>query len=290
MSNMVSPKTTHRYITTSQGRLYIAETGKEHPDCLVFLHGWPEDWTAWQTVLTLAGETHHAVAFNLPGIGKSSAVAQSGEKAVIADILHEAIQQLGCNNYIVIGHDIGAMVAFAYLRKFSHELSGAVLLGAAVPGIAPWEAVVQNPYIWHFAFHAVPKLPEKLVSGNQRVYFDYFFDALAHHPANMGTAARERYAAAYGSSTALSTGFNWYRAFTQDASTNEVAVKIDTPLLYLRGEFDAGDMNEYVDGLHKAGVVNVAASHVAKSKHFIAEENPAGLWKEIAAFASKVVA
>jgi hypothetical protein len=37
--------------------------------------------------------------------------------------------------------------------------------------------VLANPYIWHFAFHAIPGLPERLVQGNQRAYFDYFFDA-----------------------------------------------------------------------------------------------------------------
>jgi hypothetical protein len=35
--------------------------------------------------------------------------------------------------------------------------------------VAPWEEVKRNPYIWHFAFFAIPELPEKAFSGKQDV-------------------------------------------------------------------------------------------------------------------------
>ena len=42
------------------------------------------------------------------------------------------------------------------------------------PGVEPWTKVQANPYIWHFAFHSIPVLPETLVAGRERPYFDYF--------------------------------------------------------------------------------------------------------------------
>ena len=59
------------------------------------------------------------------------------------------------------------------------DLARAVFMDTVVPGVPPWQQVLANPYIWHFAFHAIPDLPERLVQGNQRAYFDYFFDALS---------------------------------------------------------------------------------------------------------------
>jgi hypothetical protein len=33
-------------------------------------------------------------------------------------------------------------------------------------------------YLWHFAMHAIPALPELLTKGRQGPYFDYFFDTI----------------------------------------------------------------------------------------------------------------
>ena len=66
-----------------------------------------------------------------------------------------------------------------------------------IPGIDPWEQVLRNPYLWHFAFHSIPELPELLVQGHQ-----------------------SEYAKAYATDSALPAGLNWYRTFPQDAATN----------------------------------------------------------------------
>ena len=38
-------------------------------------------------------------------------------------------------------------------------------LQVAVPGVAPWEEFVREPYLWHFALHSVADLPELAVRG-----------------------------------------------------------------------------------------------------------------------------
>lgn len=52
-------------------------------------------------------------------------------------------------------------------------------MNTVIPGVAPWSRLVAEPRIWHFAFHSIPQLPELLVSGRERAYFDYFYDLLA---------------------------------------------------------------------------------------------------------------
>ena len=50
---------------------------------------------------------------------------------------------------------------------------------------------------------------------------------------------------------------------------------VDTPVLYLRGEKDPGlAVERYVDGLRRAGLRNVAGKVIAKSGHFVADEQP----------------
>ena len=282
---MAKPALTHQTITVGDCSLHVVETGHDHSDSIVFLHGWPEDWIEWRRIMELAGRTHHIVALDLPGIGESHGALPGGEKAAIADTLHQAVQILGLKNHTIVGHDAGAMVTYAYLRKFSSELKNVVLMSSVIPGVEPWSKVLSNPYIWHFAFHNTPRLPEALVMGNQRVYFDHFFDILTKDPSAIDDPARDHYASAYGSPEALHTGFEWYRAFGKDAEINRRdTTKIDVHLLYLRGEFEGGDIDEYVNGFHRAGVSSVAKARIPGSGHFTPEENPEAVWAEIAGF------
>lgn len=92
------------------------------------------------------------------------------------------IQALDLTRLTLAGHDIGGQVTYAYLSQLKEELERAVILDVAVPGVAPWSEVLRNPHIWHFAFHGLPDLPERFVEGRQRLYFDFFYEALAAHP------------------------------------------------------------------------------------------------------------
>lgn len=105
------------------------------------------------------------------------------------------------------------MVTYAMLRYFPDRLSSAVIVGTVIPGVDPWEEVRRNPYIWHFAFYAVPRLPEILADGRQSPLFNYFYDTLCHRKNAIAEEKRDLYVRAYENPASLSTGFDWYRAF-----------------------------------------------------------------------------
>ena len=282
---MAPSELTYHHLPVGESSLHIVEAGQEHPLSLILLHGWPEDWIEWLPVMQQALKTHHVVALDLPGVGESHGAVPGGEKTVLAETIHQAVQVLGLDPYVLVGHDAGAMVVYAYLRKFPAEIKAAVLLSSVIPGVEPWSKVLANPFIWHFAFHRTPKLPEMLVMGKQRMYFDHFFDLLTKDPSTIDDVARTHYASAYGSVQALQAGFDWYRAFSKDAQANSLeTATIDTPLLYLRGEFESGDIDEYVNGFHTVGISSVTSARIPGSGHFTPEENPEAVWAEIARF------
>jgi pimeloyl-ACP methyl ester carboxylesterase len=275
----------HQHVTIRDSSLHVVEAGRRSSESIVFLHGWPEDWMEWRSVINLAMQNYHIIALDLPGIGESLEAIPNGEKTAIAEMVHEVIKTLELNTYTIVGHDAGAMVSYAYLRKYSAELKAAVLISSVIPGVEPWSKVMANPYVWHFRFHSIPKLPETLVMGNQRVYFDYFFNTLLKDPLRISDSTRDHYASAYRSNKALQTGFEWYRTFPKDAETNRKdTITTNTPLLYLRGEFEGGDIREYVSGFQKAGITSVTSASVPGSGHFLPEENPEAVWANIARF------
>src|SRR5262249_55036398 len=118
----------------------------------------------------------------------------------------------------------------------------------------------------------------------ERSYFDFFFDVLAHNKAALCNEMRDAYAADYKRPEALKAGFDWYRGFAQDEKDNAGAKPINVPLLYVRGEYERGDIQKYIDGFKCAGVTRVQSAIIPDAGHFTADENPAALASRLRAF------
>ncbi|MEO3875282.1 hypothetical protein ABGB18_41400 [Nonomuraea sp. B12E4] len=106
------------------------------------------------------------------------------------------------------------------------------------------------------------------------------------HPDHLIPEARQKdYAAAYATPTALTAGFDLYRALPADSEHNRKLKACTTPLLYLRGAYGIGkattNLSTYRDGLAAAGNQAVTAALVPDSVHYLPEENPAGTWQAI---------
>jgi pimeloyl-ACP methyl ester carboxylesterase len=276
----------HRLVTAGGAPVHVVEAGDPGAPPFLFLHGWPESWSAWQPVMELAAGQARAVALDLPGIGRSAGHPAGGSKRELAAVVHELAGRLGLEGLTLVGQDVGGMIAYAYARAFP-GLARAVIMDVVVPGVPPWEEVLRNPYIWHFAFHAIPGLPERLVQGHQAEYFDFFFDVLAADAGRITPAMRAASAQAYAADDALAAGFGWYRAFAQDAADNaRSGPDVTAPVLYLRGEHESGRLADYVSGLRAAGLTRLSSGLVPGAGHFSQEEAPAATWRLIADFAA----
>lgn len=285
---MVERAIRHRQETVDGLTLHVAEAGDPAAATrLLCLHGWPESWAAFEAVMTLLQDDAHVVAIDLPGIGESVTPPASGDKRAIAGSVRGLIERTGLAGATLVGHDVGGMVAHALLRRHPGVVARAVVMNTAIPGIAPWDDVVANPHIWHFAFHAVPELPETLVAGHEVEYFAWFQQALSARPD--GTRARaRRHAGAYARASALRAGFDWYRAFEQDARDSREAHgrRVGTPVLYLRGAEERGiALDRYVDGLRESGLADVRGERIPDSGHFAPEEQPRAVAAALMAFA-----
>jgi pimeloyl-ACP methyl ester carboxylesterase len=255
---------------------------------LLLLHGWPLSSAIYEGVLEELGRDFYALAPDLPEVGDSSGAPASAEKHVLADIMLKAAETLHAHSIVVAGFDVGGMIAFSAAREHGNRITGAVVANTVIPGLEPWSKVIADPRIWHFAFHSIPALPETLVAGRQRPYFNFFFDFLAANPKAVTEELRNQLARAYARPEALKAGFDWYRAFEKDAARNCAQTRIDTPLLYLRGDADARDANEYVAGLRTAGVVNIECEVVRNSGEYLPIEAPREFCDKLRAFQAAI--
>ncbi|HTN62276.1 MAG TPA: alpha/beta hydrolase [Devosia sp.] len=226
---------------------------------------------------------------DLPGIGDSIGTPAAAEKTVLADIVLKAAEELDAKDIVVAGFDVGGMIAFAAARDHGSRIRGAVVANTVLPGIDPWAKVISNPHIWHFAFHNIPDLPEILVTGHERQYFDFFTDFLAGKKEAVTEAHRIAFANAYGRPQALKVGFDWYRALEADAKTNMRRKQITTPVLYLRGDADGRGIEDYVAGLKAIGVETLAGKVIKGAGEFLSLEAPEAFVQVVRDFAKSTV-
>jgi pimeloyl-ACP methyl ester carboxylesterase len=251
---------------------------------IVLLHGWPQSRRLFDRVIDQLATDFFTIAFDLPEIGDSRGAPHSAEKTVLADVVLHAAEKAGAKSILIAGLDVGGMIAFAAARDHARRIVGAVVMNTVIPGLDPWARLLSEPQIWHFAFHQIPQLPERLVNGRERAYFDFFYDVLSGYPDALPEEHRAAYTQAYLRPEALRAGFDWYRAMEADARRNAVAKRMTTPILYLRGDADGRSVGDYVRGLRAAGAQRVSKLVIPHSGEFTPVDAPDALARALRDF------
>src|SRR5215475_1951870 len=140
------------YMEIEKTKLHVVQGGTGQRT-VVMIHGNAGDVHDFEYgVAELLSKSYRVIGFDRPGHGKSA--RPGGKAASVEDqarMLHEALQNLGVNNAILLGHSWGASLALCYALKYPAETAGLVLLApAAFPGADPnpvLRAVVKSPLI-----------------------------------------------------------------------------------------------------------------------------------------------
>src|SRR5215831_7797650 len=148
-----------------------------HGPTVILLHGYTQTSRMWRPLIPQLAEKFTVIAPDLPGIGDSDIPADGLDMKNAAIRIHALAKSLGVEKARVVGHDIGLMVAYAYAAQFPAETEKLVLMDAFLPGVEGWEAIYNNPGLWHFRFNG--PTPEALVQGRERTYFEHFWNDFA---------------------------------------------------------------------------------------------------------------
>jgi len=118
-----------RFIEVDGVRLHYVERGEGPP--LVLLHGngtMIQDYEL-SGLLNMAAARYRVIAFDRPGYGYSSRPRGTIWNPVAqAHLLHKALQQLGVEKPIVLGHSWGTLVAVALGLEYPGDVRSLVLL------------------------------------------------------------------------------------------------------------------------------------------------------------------
>src|ERR1700739_1504562 len=226
----------------------------------------------WRPLMPSLAERFTVIAPDLPGIGDSAIPADGLDMKAAAVRIHALVHSLGLQKAEVVGHDIGLMVAYAYAAMYPAETTKLVVMDAFLPGVAGWEAVYNNPGIWHFRFNG--PTPEALVRGRERIYFDYFWnDFAADKTHSIPETDRVAYAWGYARPGRMRAGWAYFVSFQQAAKdfAQLSQTKLKFPVLVIGGEKSLG---EPLGQQTKLVATNVTVVVLKNTGHWVLEENP----------------
>jgi len=277
-------------------RLHYARAGGGK--LILFAHGFPEFWYAWRKQLAEFGRDHLAVAPDLRGYNLSSkpaGVAQYEMPHLVAD-LRGLARHLGHEKFILVGHDWGGVLAWAYALYHPEDLEKLVIINAPHPAVflrelrhnpaqrraSMYMLLFRSPVAewvlsaFHFAF-----LEKTVVRpGLQQGYFS--------------EEDRAAYLEAWSQPGALTGGLNYYRASRVSRRKKSPAhsprlpfdlptLTVTMPTLVLWGERDKYLLTGNLRGLEEY-VPRLTLRRFPDASHWIIHEQPGEVNQCIRAF------
>ncbi|WP_223516002.1 alpha/beta fold hydrolase [Pseudomonas sp. GL-B-19] len=256
-------------ITVEGVKIHVRVGGKG--PAVVMLHGFGDTGDMWAPLAADLAKDHTVVVPDLRGLGLSSIPDNGYDKKTQAGDIRGVLAALGIEHSVVIGHDIGTMVAFAYASRYPQLTDRLVVMDAPVPGIPPWNDIVRSPMLWHFDFGGPDA--ERLVAGRERIYLDRFWNEFAGDRSKIDEATRQHYANLYARPGVMHAAFAQFGSIRQDAVDNEASMKtrLTMPVLAIGGEKSFG-ANEAI--VMRNAADNVTEVVIPGAGHWLMEEAP----------------
>lgn len=274
---------TNHHADVDGTRLHYVQGGSGEP--LVLLGGWPQTWWQWRKVLPALAARYRVIAVDLRGMGGSAKPAAGYDKKTLARDVHALLGRLGIDSAHLVGHDIGAMVAYAYAANHPGATRKIALLDVSHPEES-WARMTLLPqqgqrHKWWFAFNQVHGLPEQLLAGRFHLLLDWLFENATADPASVDAHAREVYARAYDAPEAVRAANDWYRTFTRDIADLATYAPVTAPILALGGEYS--NYESLVAAVPALGT-DTRVVRVDGSGHYLPEERPEVVVEELTRF------
>ena len=266
----------HHDLDACDVALHVAEAGSG--PLMVLLSGWPQTWWSWHKVMPGLAEHFRVLAVDLPGLGGSEAPASGYDTGSIALHLDAVLDAFHASSCILVCHDVGAWVGYAYAAQRPARVGRLVLIDAAIPGLSQPEAYRFSPETarkaWHFYFNYIPDLPELLVVGRERAFLEWLFRTKSFDwKTAFDPAALDAYVESYSAPGRWSSGLGYYRAIFESAEQNQATASepLTMPVLAVGGD---ASMGAAMAVSIRQAADDVEGAVIERCGHYVPEERP----------------
>ena len=303
---MSSPIRSGQYANLPNGvRLHFASAGSPGQPLVLFVHGFPEAWFAWEAQLEAFGARFYAVALDLRGFNLSDKPVDVNayRPHKIVEDLELMIAFLGYGESRIVAHDWGGAIAWHLAILAPQRARRLVIVNAPHPYVFARQLRENPAQRQASAYMNLLRKPgaELLLAENDFQRLDALFTAGTTNGARAGSGfkgsarhwydgrQRERYHAMWSiggehGSHALTGGLNYYRASGLHPATDgdpAIGVEADpqrwivrVPVRVIWGMQDTALLASLLEGLAEL-CADLRITRIDDGSHWVIHEQPA---------------
>jgi pimeloyl-ACP methyl ester carboxylesterase len=191
-------------------------------------------------------------------------------------------------------HDMGALPAQLWSADHSSVVAGLlyieapVMLGEVLRQIIAYTPqAMEHGSMWWWISPLAPGVPERLIVGNERAFLTWFYDGATAKPEAIGPEAVDEYLRTFAGPAGVLGSMGIYRAAFASIQQTEplMTAKIKIPTVAM-GSASKG-LGAKVGEMVRMVAANVEVETVPDSGHFLPEENPQAVIRQLLAMATK---
>jgi pimeloyl-ACP methyl ester carboxylesterase len=266
----------------------------------ILWHGFLSTGYAWRKVAPALAEAGLAVLIpDMRGYGDSDKPdgAKGYDARALAEEGRALVAELGFGRgkpIIHAAHDMGALPALLWSADHPSEVAGLlyieapVMLGEVLRQIITYTPqAMERGSMWWWILPLAPGVPERLIVGNERAFLTWFYDGATARPEAVEPEAVEEYLRSFSGRAGVLGSMGVYRAaFTSIEQTEPLTTaKIKIPTVAMGGA--SKGLGAKVGEMVQMVAADVEVEIVPDSGHFLPEENPQAVIRQVLAMAAK---
>jgi len=282
MSTFALPQ--HNYAEVNGVRLHYVSEG--NGPLILFVHGFPEFWYEWRRQIPEFARDQLAVALDMRGYNLSSRPAdvEQYEMPLLVEDLAGLIRHLNQQTAVVVGHDWGGSVAWAFAIAHPELVDKLVIINAPHPAIFQRELrsnPAQQKASQYMLMFRSPDAEGNLSAGRYRPFAERLFGENVKKGL-VSQSEIDAYVEAWSRPGGLTGGLNYYRAAkigpppegtAPTAKADPGAYRVKVPTLVIWGEKDTALLPGNLEGLEEY-VPDLRIERIADGSHWVIQEKP----------------
>ncbi len=178
-------------MNTIKNNTVIYQEGKENPQAIIFIHGFPFDRKMWSNQVEYFKKNYHCVTYNIRGLGESPAGDGQFTMESFVDDLFEIMDELSLIKPVICGLSMGGYIALRAVERDEKKFTAVILCdtkseadnNAVKLNRAAGVKQINNEGVQKFISSFVPKcFTDKFISSNKREYEEILNRALKSDP------------------------------------------------------------------------------------------------------------
>lgn len=283
----------YRQVPANGISLHVATAGDPKKPAVMFLHGFPEGWFSWRSIMEALADDHFVIAPDLRGYGQSDKPADGYGLMTLTDDVHDVVERLTDKPITLVGHDWGGALTWMYGHRFGETLRQLVVVNCphphtflkAIIGGQDWQRIRSS----YLVFIQIPWLPETVLSGAGGWLLRRGLKLAEGTRGAMNEALVDELVGRFRTKRDLTGPLNFYREFLQNQFSKsartrlltEFARPIPVPCTLIWGQKDQFLSEQVAKKSHEQAHCDVEWRPLPGVGHFVCIEAPDRLVAEL---------